>query len=225
MPGMIKRSVLPALVAACLGAACGGGLKYKVEDAAMDHVAPSERISLSIARRELEEAQAEKADWDKKLDAVHQESAAAEKERQQIQLELERAIADQELAVKTRDETRSNAADRAKEIADLGVKTADAKLDWLEQKRDWTKAARRAAEARAGAAAAKVEMEKARVAKQKKVKTREEVDVGKFEGQWENAASDFQSAREEAADEEKKTKDLEQRWQNLRIQHEKLKGA
>jgi phage shock protein A len=107
----------------------------------------------------------------------------------------------------------------------VAMKTAEAKLDWLGQKSDWLKAALRAADARIEAAAAKVELEKARVAKQKGIKTRDDQSVGSFESQWEDKTSDFQSARDAAGEEEKKAKDLEQKWQNLRTQHDKLKGT
>ncbi|HET6282649.1 MAG TPA: hypothetical protein VFH73_16915 [Polyangia bacterium] len=105
------------------------------------------------------------------------------------------------------------------------MKTIEARLDWLVQKGDWLKAALRAADAKIDAAAAKVELEKARVAKQKGIKTREDHSVGSFESQWEDKTADFQSARDQAAEQEKKAKDLEQTWQNLRTQHGKLKGT
>jgi chromosome segregation ATPase len=218
------RLVLLAAVASA-GLGCGGGLKYRVEDSAMDSVPASERQALSAARQDYEKAQGEKKLLERQRDPLDHDHDLAEKERQQIQLDIDRAIAEQETAVKTRDETRSNAAERAKEVADVAMKTAEARLDWLGQKSDWLKVALRAADARIDAAAAKVELEKARIAKQKGIKTRDDQGVGSFESQWEDKASDFQSARDQAAEEEKKAKDLEQKWQNLRTQHDKLKGT
>ncbi len=207
------------------GFGCGGGLKYRIEDSAMDNVPAGDRQALSAARQDYEKSQGEKKLLEHQRDPLDHDHDLCEKERQQIQLDVDRAVAEQETAVKTRDETRSNAAERAKEIADVAMKTAEAKLDWLGQKSDWLKAALRAADARIDAAAAKVELEKARVAKQKGIKTREDQSVGSFETQWEDKTSDFQSARDAAAEEEKKAKDLEQKWQNLRTQHGKLKGT
>jgi chromosome segregation ATPase len=218
------RLVLLAAVAVA-GFGCGGGLKYRIEDSAMDNVPAGDRQALSAARQDYEKAQGEKKLLERQRDPLDHDHDLAEKERQQLQLDIDRAIAEQETAVKTRDETRSNAAERAKEVADVAMKTAEAKLDWLGQKSDWLKVALRAADARIDAAAAKVELEKARVAKQKGIKTREDQSVGSFESQWEDKTTDFQSARDQAAEEDKKAKDLEQKWQNLRTQHDKLKGT
>jgi hypothetical protein len=53
------RLILLAAVAAG-GLGCGGGLKYRVEDSAMDTVPAGERQALSAARQDYEKAQGEK---------------------------------------------------------------------------------------------------------------------------------------------------------------------
>jgi hypothetical protein len=102
---------------------------------------------------------------------------------------------------------------------------AEAKLDWVVQKKAWYKANRNAADAHLAAAEAKVELEKARVAKNKGIKTNDQVDVDKFESQWKDRNSDWQSAKKDTESEQKSAQKLEATWKDLTGQHSKAQGG
>ncbi|HET6282648.1 MAG TPA: hypothetical protein VFH73_16910 [Polyangia bacterium] len=84
--------LLAAVSTASLG--CGGGLKYRVEDSAMDNVPAGERTALAAARQDFERAQGEKKLLEHQRDPLDHDRDLAEKERQQIQLDVDRAIAE-----------------------------------------------------------------------------------------------------------------------------------
>jgi hypothetical protein len=207
------------------GAFCGGGLSYKVDDATLDAVPSSERQAVFDARRDVEIAQGEKRTAANLLDSLERDRDIADKEKQQAQLEIEKTNAELEAAVQAKDENRHGAASHGKEVAALGMKAAEAKLDWLSQKKDWLKSTRTAAEAHLAAAEARVEFEKAKVAKQKGLKPSDDFDPGKFESQWKDKSSDWESAKKDAESEEKSTKKMQEKWQDLVSQHSKSQGG
>jgi hypothetical protein len=124
-----------------------------------------------------------------------------------------------------KDGNRHEAATHGKDVADLGMRMAEAKLDWVVQKKAWYKANRNAADAHLAAAEAKVELEKARVAKNKGIKTTDDVDVGKFESQWKDRNSDWKSSQKDAESEQKSAQKLEATWKDLVSQHAKSQGG
>ena len=170
-------------------------------------------------------AQGERRTAETQLEGLVHDRDIADKEKQQAQLEVEKANSEFEASVQAHDQNRNAAASHGKDVADLGLKMADAKLDWIVQKKAWYKANRSAADAHVAAAEAKVELEKARVAKTKGIKTADEVDVGKFESQWKDRSSDWQSAKEDAESEQKSTQKLEEKWKDLVGQHSKSQGG
>lgn len=223
--GQLRLVVAMAAAALCSGAACSSGLSYKVDDSAMDTVPASERMAVFDARKDLEIAQGERRTAETQLAGLDHDRDIADKEKQQAQLEVEKAAAEFEASVQAHDQNRNEAAAHAKDVAELGLKAADAKLDWIVQKKAWYKANRSAAEAHVAAAEAKVELEKARVAKSKGIKTADEVDVGKFESQSKDRASDWQSAKKDADSEQKSAQKLEEKWKDLVSQHSKSQGG
>jgi hypothetical protein len=208
----------------CAGPFCGGGMSYRVDDSALDAVPSGERQAVFDARRDVEIAQGEKRTADSLLDSLERDRDIADKEKQQAQLEVEKANAELEAAIQARDENRHAAANHGKDVAALGVKAADAKLDFLSQKKTWLKATRTAAERHIAAADAKVELEKAKVAKQKGLKPSDDFDVGKFESQWKDKSSDWESAKKDVESEDKSTKKSQENWQDLVSQHSKAQG-
>lgn len=207
------------------GAACSSGLSYKVDDSAMDSVPANQRTSVFDARRDLEIAQGEQRTAGTQLEGLDHDRDIADKEKQQAQLEVEKASSEFEASVQAHDQNRNEAATHGKDVAELGLKAADAKLDWIVQKKAWYKATRNAADAHVAAAQAKVELEKARVAKTAGIKTTDEIDVGKFESQSKDRSSDWQSAKKDAESEQKSAQKLEDRWKDLVGQHSKAKGG
>ena len=158
------------------------------------------------------------------LESLERDTDVAGKEKEQAQLEIEKAISEQEGAKASRDENQANAAAHNKDVADLGVKVVEAKLDWLSEKKDWLKQVRRAAESHVEAAKAKVEFEKAKVAQQKGIKPSGDFDASNYEGQWKSKNSDWQSEKKDAESEEKDAKKKEEHWRDLATQFQKLKG-
>ena len=157
-PPAICATALLALVAS----ACGGGLKYKVDDSAMDQVPSGERQAVFAALNELEVAKGEARTAQSQLDALDRDRDIAKTEREQANLEVEKATAQMEAAIASRSENQAAQAKHNKDAADVGVKAAEQKLAWLEEKQEFLEAAKKAAEAHVGAAQAKVELEKAR---------------------------------------------------------------
>jgi hypothetical protein len=223
--GHSRLVVAMAVAASCGGAACSSGLSYKIEDSAMDTVPANERTSVFDARRDLEVAQGERRTAETQLEGLDHDRDIADKEKQQAQLEVEKANAEFEASVQAHDQNRNEAAAHGKDVAELGLKVAEAKLDWIVQKKAWYKANRTAADAHVAAAEAKVELEKARVAKTKGIKTADEVDVGKFESQSKDRSSDWQSAKKDAESEQKSAQKLEEKWKDLVSQHAKSRGG
>jgi chromosome segregation ATPase len=218
----IARWTLVALLLVAVAVSCGGGLKYRIDDGALDAVPAGDRQGVFDAQKDLEIAKSEQRTADKQLDGFDRDLDVAKAERKQADLEVEKATAEQESATQSRDENRGNAARHNKDAADFGVKVADAKLSWLDDKHDWLKVASKAAEAHILAAQAKVEFEKAKVAQQKNIKPDGDFSVGNYEDQWKDKNSDWESAKKKAASEESDAKDSEKKWQDLQAQHAKM---
>ncbi|HEX3697738.1 MAG TPA: hypothetical protein VH374_20360 [Polyangia bacterium] len=214
---------LTMLLLAVSAAGCGGGMKYRVDDAAMDAIPASDQQPVLDARRDLEVSQGDRRTVADQLEETNRELDIADKERQQAQLRVDQVTSNQDAAVKSLDENRANTAEHNKEVAGLDMKVAEAKIEWLTQKRTADKQAGAAADAHIEANNAKVELEKARVAKAKGIKTASPLDVSDFESQWKGKNSDFESAEKDAASEEKSAKKLEEKWQDLQAQRDKMK--
>jgi hypothetical protein len=204
---------------------CGGGLSYKMDDGALDAVPATERQGVFDARRDVEVAQGEKRTAENQLESLSRDTDIADKERQQAKLEVEKVGAELESAIQSHDENRHNSANHAKEVAELGLKAAEAKMDWLSQRKDWLKQTRSTAQAHIDAAEARVEFEKAKVAKQKGLKPSDDFDAAKFESQWRDKNAEYESSKKDVQSEERKTKELETKWQDLVNQQSKAKGT
>ncbi len=216
---------LPAVVLIVGGAGCGGGMQYTVDDGALDQIPAGERQAVFDARREVELAQGERRTAEVQLEALERDADIADKERAQAELEVEKSAAEMQGASASKDMNRMNTAGRNKEIASMGVKVAEAKIDFLEEKEEWLEQSREAALLHVQAANAKVELEKARVAQQKGIKPSDDFNLGRFESQWKDKNSDFESARKDAASLEKDAKEMEQKWQNLSTQYAQMRGG
>lgn len=223
-----RMSLLPTLLGAIWAVAglpgCGGGLKYTVDDRALDPVPANERAGVESARQDEQNAAAEQRAAESLLAELARDTDQARKEREQAQLETEKAVAEQEGAKIAHDENQANAAAHNKDIADLGVKVAEAHLDWLDGKRDWCKQSRRAADAHRRAALAKVELEKARVAQQKGIQPGAGFRLSDYEAQWRDQDAKWQAEKKDASADEKHAKKREDGWKDLSAQLRKLRG-
>src|SRR5580692_1112971 len=104
------RWTLVALFLVAAVTACGGGLKYRVDDGALDAVPAGERQGVFTAQNDLEVAKSEQRTADSQLESLDRDKDIAKTEKQQASLEVEKATAEQEGAVQSRDENRANAA-------------------------------------------------------------------------------------------------------------------
>jgi hypothetical protein len=224
---MITRYSRPSLVAVTLAigiAGCGGGLKYKVDDSAIDSISAGDKQDIFAAQNDLEVAHSEQRTVKTQIDELDRERSVAKNEKEQAALEVEKAGTEQESANAAHDENRANAAHHGKDVADMGVKVANAKLEWLDEKGDWLKASSKAADAHEAAAQAKVELTKAKLAQQKGIKPSSDFSVGNFEDQWKDKNDDWQSAKKKADSEQKSTQEREAKWKDISTQQAKMKG-
>src|SRR6185436_20933966 len=166
-PMRTQASILMVSLVVSLAACGSSGLKYKVDDGAMDSVPSGERQAVFTAQNELEIAKSETRTAQSQLDALERDRDIAKTEREQAKLEVEKAAAEVEAAVAQRNENLAAKAKHNKDAADVGVKVAELKLEWIDEKETWLKATRTAGDKHAVAAQAKVELEKARVAQKK----------------------------------------------------------
>ena len=104
---------------------CSSGLKYKVDDAALDSVGSGEKQGVFNAKNDIEIARSEIRNADSKLEALDRDRDVAKNEKKQAELEIDKAATEEESAVAARDENRHNAAKHGKEVAAFGVKVAD----------------------------------------------------------------------------------------------------
>jgi hypothetical protein len=213
------------VVSVAVAIGCGGGLKYKVDDAALDNVPGGERQAVFQAQSEVEMARSEARAAQSQLDGLERDVDVAKAEKQQAELEVEKAGTEEQSAIASHDENRHNAARHGKEIANMGVRVVEAKMAWLDQKADWFKAAKTAAEAHEAASLAKVEFEKAKVAKQKGIKPSDDFNPGDFESQWKDKNDDWQSAKKDAESAQKKANEREQKWKTMVDDHGKMKSG
>ena len=85
---------------------CGGGMKYKVDDAALDQVSAGEKQGVFAAQNEIEVSRSELRTAESRLEALDRDEDIAKKEKQQAELEVEKAAAEEESAVASRDENQ-----------------------------------------------------------------------------------------------------------------------
>lgn len=226
-PSALVLVIAIAAAAATLGgqAGCGGGLKYTVDDAAMDPIPSEERVAVAEARKDLESAEGEKRAALADLEALERERSVADSEGQQAELEVEKAVAQQEGARASRNENDANAAAHSKALADLGLDAAKAKRDWMDARKAWNKRRIAAADAHVEAASARVELEKAKVAKQKGVKLASEIDPSDYESQWKGKNASWRSEKGDVEGDARAVQAREQHWKELTRQQQSLRGA
>ena len=94
---------------AALAAGCGGGLKYRVDDGALDAVPAGERQGVFAAQNELEVAKSEQRTAQNQLDGWDRDRDIAKNEKEQAKLQVEKATAEQEAANASRNENQANA--------------------------------------------------------------------------------------------------------------------
>ena len=206
-------------------AGCGGGLKYTVDDSSLDAVPAGERQDVFAAQNDVEIARSEQRTAKSQLEAAGARSFdVAKNEKNQADLEVEKAPTEQEGANASHDENRANASRHGKEVADLGVKAAQAKLDWLDEKEDWLKAASQRRRRASGCGAGQGGARKSQARQAKGIKPSGDFSVDNYQDQWKDKNDDWQSAKKKADSEEKDTKEREEKWKSVSAEQGKMKG-
>jgi hypothetical protein len=114
MTRMFCLAVCVLVGAAATG--CSSGLKYKVDDSALDSVGSGEKQGIFVAKNDVEIARSEVRNADSKLEAVDRDRDVAKNEKKQAELEIEKAATEEVSAVAARVEIRHNAAKHGKEV-------------------------------------------------------------------------------------------------------------
>jgi hypothetical protein len=206
-------------------AGCGGGMRYTIDDAVLEPIPTEQRQAVLQARQELEHAEGEERAARSELEEVDRDQDLAAEENQQAELEVEKAVAQQEGAHASRNDTEASAAAHSKALADLGLDASQAKLNWLAAKRNWTRQVLVAAKAHVGAAAARVELEKARLAQQRGVRPTSSFNPADYESQWEGKSSTWRSEKSAADSEARTVQRRALRWQELTSRQQALRGG
>ena len=97
---------LALCVAGTAAAGCSSGMKYKVDDSALDNVSAGEKKDVFAAKNEIEVANSELRTAQSQLDALERDRDIAKNEKKQAELEVEKAATEEESAVASRDENR-----------------------------------------------------------------------------------------------------------------------
>src|SRR5215468_9663122 len=95
---------------AAASAGCSSGLKYKVDDAALDNVSAGEKQGVFSAKNDIEVARSEVRQAQSKLEALERDLDGAKIEKKKADIEVEKSVTEEESAVASHDENRHNAA-------------------------------------------------------------------------------------------------------------------
>lgn len=204
---------------------CGGGPKYRIDDAALASVPVQERQGILAAQNEQNQARAEHQQAEAEVKNVDRELDIAENELKAAKLTLDTAEMNKKGAEQSGDVNRKNVANRDVQVAEMGVKAAKAKVSWLEKKKKWAKQLRDAAEKHVRAADAKVELEKAKLASMKGIRPSEDFNVANFETETMNKMKKYSDERLDADKLRPEVDDLERKWRSLDEQYQSARRA
>ena len=141
------RSVLVATSLYAVG--CGGGLKYKIDDALLADVPPAEKADMLKIQSDINVAGEEKNKAVSDAAITSKEVSVAEAEYDQAKAEVTKVKAERELAETTKDLNRITAAKTKLQQVELARDVADAKVDWQKARRSHAKAFQEALKAKA----------------------------------------------------------------------------
>jgi hypothetical protein len=196
-------------------AACGGGPKYKIDDAALAQIPVQEKQGVMGAQTEQNQAKEEYRQAEAMVNQTDRDLDIAENELKSAKLSLDTAKLNLKSAEQSGDVNRKNAAERDIHVAEMGVKASDAKVDFLSKKKKWWKRNRDAAEAHQSAADSRVELEKAKLAEAKGIKPSADFSVMNFETESLEKSRKYSEAKLDADKLKPDVDDLERKYQMM----------
>lgn len=205
--------------------ACGGGLKYHIDDATLAGVPAAEQQGVLAAKGEVDQATTESANARAAVGVDDRDVSVAESEYGQAKLEVDKAEAEAKLAEQSKDLNRTQAATAQVKTARLGKQAADAKVDWLKQRRKANRATLEAAERHLLVAQAHLEQEKARLAQQKGIRPSQDFSVLNFDQQVLTAQGKWDQARVEADRQRLSATQAEAKYNSISAQYGQARGA
>lgn len=211
------RTLIHSLFVASLvlGAGCGGGPKYKIDDAVLADIPVAEKDRILAAQSEMNTATEEQNKAKSDLAVVERDVSVADSEYGQAKLDVNKAEADLALAQSTKDMNRVTSAQATVAQTKLARDVADAKLDWQKERRRFAKAILEQAEQHYYASAARYEQEKARLAEAKGRKPDPKFTVASFDQQAAEKQSKFDSAKMDADKQRLATSQAESKYNQL----------
>ena len=195
-------------------AACGGSLKYSIDDNVLASVPAQQREPLNGARNDAMRAEDNLRETQRTEQNAKNELAIAENAYKSAKLSKETAKVNRQGAEQSGDFNRKNQASIEFAIADKATDEADAKVDWLSKKKKWATTMREAAEYQVAGNKSQIELQKARICAQNNIRPSEKFNVLEFEQQSLEKQQKYNDKRRDADELKVKVDDLERKWQN-----------
>jgi hypothetical protein len=205
----MRRLILAFLFTA---AACGGSLKYSIDDNVMAGVPAQEREPINLARTDAMRAEDTLREAQRTEQNAKNELDTAENEYKQSKLSRDSAKVNRTSAEQSGDFNRKNKAEIEFNVAEKATEEADAKVDWLSKKKKWATTMREAAEEAVAGGKSKIELEKARICAQKNIRPSEKFNVLEFEQQALEKQTKYNDRRRDADELKVKVDDLERKY-------------
>jgi hypothetical protein len=202
----------PILFLAFTLTACGGSLKYTVDDNTVASCSNEERAPINAIRDERNRADDELRSAKSMEQSAESELSLAENEYKSAKLAKDSAKVSRQAAEQSGDFNRKNKAERDYAAADKAQDAGDAKVTWLEKKVKYAKLSREAAEAHVAQVNARIELEKARLCQTKGIRPSEKFDIMNYQQQSTETEQKFNDARRKADDKKADVDDRERRY-------------
>jgi len=193
-------------------AACGGSLKYNIDDNTIASASNEERAPINAIRDERNRTEDELRSAKALQQSAESDLSLAENEYKSAKLAKDSAKVNRQAGEQSGDFNRKNKAERDYAAADKAQDAADAKVTWLERKLKYAKLQREAAEAHMAQVNARIELEKARLCQAKGIRPSEKFDVMNYQQQSTETEQKFNEARRKADDKKADVDDRERRY-------------
>jgi hypothetical protein len=187
------------LLVFCLSlAACGGSLKYTIDDNTLANTQGADREPINQARTEEMRAEDGLREAQRNEKVAENERDVAANDYKSAKLQKDSAKGNRQLAEQSGDVNRKNKAMKDYTVTEKASDEADAKAEWLNKKYKWAKTMREAAELLVQLDRAKIELEKARICAAKNIRPNDKFNVLEYEQQKLQYEQKFNERRRDA---------------------------
>lgn len=201
-----------ALAFLFIAAACGGSLKYSIDDNVIAGVPAQEREPINLARTDAMRSEDALREAQRLEQTTKNELELAENEYKSAKLQRDSAKVNRTAAEQSGDFNRKNKAEIEFNVAEKAAEAGDAKVDWMSKKKKWASLMREAAEESVAGGKSKVELEKAKICAAKNIRPSEKFNVLEFEQQSLEKQQKYNDKRRDADELKVKVDDLERKW-------------